>query len=99
MSATQENVPSVRARVPDPVPLRSVLRNEVKYGLRYLVRDPLSEKHVQTLLAQEHMPQERRDAITRQLLLETVRAAIRRIPRYRGVKATDLDPGNVREVL
>lgn len=88
------------ASVRDQVPLRSVLRNEVKYGLRYLLRDTLhSERRVQTLLAQERLSQERRDAITNQLLLETVRTAIRRIPRYRGVKAADLHPGNVRQIL
>jgi phenylacetate-CoA ligase len=101
MSATQKKPPSVRAGgVPDPVPLRSVVRNEVKYGLRYLVRDTLqSERRVQMLLAQERLPQERRDAITSQLLLETVRTAVRRIPRYRGIKVADLHAGNVREIL
>src|SRR5690242_8970451 len=100
MSVTQENAPSVRPGVPDRVSLRSALRNEVKYGLRYLMRDTLqSERRVQTLLAQEHLPRDRRDAITSQLLLDTVRAAIRRIPRYRDVKETDLHPGNVRDVL
>ena len=100
MSVTQENAPSVRPGVPDRVSLRSVLRNEVKYGLRYLMRDTLqSERRVQTLLAQERLPRDRRDAITSQLLLDTVRTAIRRIPRYRDVKETDLHPGNVRDVL
>jgi phenylacetate-CoA ligase len=100
MAATQENAPSVRAGVRDHVPLRTALRNEVKYGLRYLVRDTLrSERRVQTLLAQERLPQERREAITSQLLLETVRTAIRRIPGYGRVKEADLHRGNVRDVL
>lgn len=100
MVATQEKAPSVRAGAADQVPLRSVLQNEVKYGLRYLVRDTLqSERRVQTLLAQERLPKERQEAITSRLLLETVRAAIRRIPAYRGIKEADLHPGNVRDVL
>ena len=100
MSATPENASPVRAAVPARTSLRSVLRNEVKYGLRYLVRDTLqAERRVQTLLAKEHLPQERREAITSQLLLETVRTAIRRIPKYQGLKAADLHPGNVRDVL
>jgi phenylacetate-coenzyme A ligase PaaK-like adenylate-forming protein len=100
MSATHESAPSMRAGVPEQVPLRSVLRNELKYGLRYLVRDTLRrERRVQTLLAQERLPHDRLEAITSQLLLDTIQAAIRRIPRYRDVKAGDLHPGNVREAL
>jgi len=73
--------------------------NELKYGLRYLVRDTLqSERRVQTLLAQERLPQERLDAVTNQLLVDTLLAAIRRIPRYRNVKA-DFDASNVRQAL
>jgi phenylacetate-CoA ligase len=73
--------------------------NELKYGLRYLVRDTLqSERRVQTLLAQERFPQERLDAVTNQLLVDTLLAAIRRIPRYRNVKA-DFDASNVRQAL
>jgi len=100
MSAIPENASRVRAAVPEKSSMRAALRQEVKYGLRYLVRDTRqSERRVQTLLAQERLPQERRDAITSELLLETVRSAIRRIPRYRGVKEKDLHPGNVRDVL
>jgi len=100
MSAIPENAPRVKAGVPKQSSLRSGLRKEVKYALRYLVRDTRqSERRVQALLAQERLPQERRDAITSELLLETVRRAIRRIPRYRGVKEADLHPGNVRDVL
>src|SRR6185312_11489981 len=74
-------------------------KNELKYGLRYLVRDTLqSERRVQTLLAQERLPQERLDAVTNQLLVDTLLAAIRRIPRYRNVKA-DFDASNVRQAL
>ena len=75
------------------------MRNEVKYGLRYLVRDTLnSERRVQALLAHERLPRERLEAVTDQLLTDTLRAATRRIPRYHGVKMTP-DPGNVREAL
>jgi phenylacetate-CoA ligase len=100
MSSTQENAPPMTAGVPDQTSLGAVLRHEVKYALRYLMRDTLqSERRVQTLLAQECLPRERREAITSQLLMETVRAAIRRIPGYRGIKEADLHPGNVRDVL
>lgn len=76
-----------------------MLPNEIKYGLRYLVRDTLqSERRVQTLLAHERLPAERLDALTNELLAETVRAAIRRIPRYRAIPA-DFDQTKVREVL
>ena len=72
------------------------MRNEIKYGLRFLVRDTLnSERRVQTLLAHERLPRERLDAITDRLLLDTLRAAVRRIPRYSGLKA-DFEQGNVR---
>jgi phenylacetate-CoA ligase len=75
------------------------MRNEVKYGLRFLVRDTLnSERRVRTLLAHERLPRERLDAVTDRLLTDTLRAATRRIPRYRHVK-TDFDAGNVREAL
>jgi phenylacetate-CoA ligase len=75
------------------------MRNEIKYGLRYLVRDTLnSERRVQALLAHERLQPKRLDAVTDRLLLETVRAAVRRIPRYAGVKA-NFDTGNVRAAL
>ena len=81
------------------IPIRSVLRNEVKYGLRFLVRDTLqSERRIQTLLAHERLPARQQDAVTNQLLTDTLRAAIRRIPRYRAIKA-GFDATKVREVL
>jgi phenylacetate-CoA ligase len=99
MRAQQENAPSLPAAVSERLPVGSIVRNEVKYGLRYLVRDTLqSERRVQTLLAQERLPQDRLDAITNVLLMNTLRAAVRRIPRYRTVKV-DFDAGNVREAL
>jgi phenylacetate-CoA ligase len=99
MRAREENTPSLTVSAPERLSMRSVLRNEVKYGLRYLVRDTLqSERRVQTLLAQERLPQDRLDAITNELLVDTLRAAIRRIPRYRALKM-DFDAGNVRDVL
>jgi phenylacetate-CoA ligase len=76
-----------------------VLRNEVKYGLRFLVRDTLqSERRIQTLLAHERWPKERLDALTDQLLADTLRAAIRRIPRYSHLKA-DFGVDEARQVL
>jgi phenylacetate-CoA ligase len=75
------------------------MRNEMKYGLRYLVRDTLqSERRVQTLLAQERLPPERLEAIANQMLMTTLQAAVRRIPRYRNVKV-DFDVHGVREAL
>ena len=76
-----------------------MLRNEMKYGLRFLVRDTVnSERRIQTLLAQERWPPDRLDAVTNRLLVDTLRAAVRRIPRYRGVKA-NFEGGHVREAL
>jgi phenylacetate-CoA ligase len=75
------------------------MHNEIKYGLRFLVRDTLnSERRVQALLAHERLPREQLDAVTDRLLTDTLRAAMQRIPRYQGVKA-DFDAGNVRETL
>jgi phenylacetate-CoA ligase len=75
------------------------MRNEVKYGLRFLVRDTLSsERRVQALLAHERLPREQLEAVTDRLLTGTLRAATRHIPRYHGVK-TPIDAGNAREVL
>ena len=75
------------------------MRNEVKYGLRFLVRDTLnSERRVRALLAHERLPREQLEAVTDRLLTDTLQAATRRIPRYYGVKTT-IDAGNVREAL
>jgi len=75
------------------------MRNEVKYGLRFLVRDTLnSERRVRALLAHERLPRDKLEAVTDRLLTDTLRAATRHIPRYRGVKTT-IDAGNVRETL
>jgi phenylacetate-CoA ligase len=75
------------------------MRNEVKYGLRFLVRDTLnSERRVQTLLAHERLPRTHLDAVTDGLLTDTLRAAVRRIRRYQGMKA-NFDASNVREAL
>lgn len=75
------------------------MRNEVKYGLRFLVRDTLnSERRVQALFAHERLPRGQLEAVTDRLLTDTLRAATRHIPRYRGVKTTT-DAGSVREAL
>ncbi len=75
------------------------MRNEVKYGLRFLVRDTLnSERRGQALLAHERLPREHLEALTDRLLTDTLRAATRHIPRYHGVKTT-IDAGNAREAL
>ena len=78
---------------------RDCMRNEVKYGLRFLVRDTLnSERRIQTLLSHERLSYERLNAVTDRLLTESVQAAIQHIPRYRGVKI-DFGAGNAREWL
>jgi phenylacetate-CoA ligase len=80
-----------------PAPV--ALRNELKYGLRFLVRDTLRhERRVQALLARERWPRERLDSVSNQLLVDTLKAAVRRIPRYRHLK-TDFNVANVREAL
>lgn len=82
----------------EPAPALA-LRNELKYGLRFLVRDTLSyERRIQTLLAQERLPKERLDAVTNGLLMDTLKAAVRRIPRYRSLEA-DFNVASVREAL
>lgn len=75
------------------------MRNELKYGLRYLVRDTLhSERRVQALLAHERLPGERLDGVTDELLADTLRAAIRRLPRYRDIPA-DFAADGARQAL
>jgi phenylacetate-CoA ligase len=75
------------------------LRNELRYGTRFLARDNLLfERRIRALLAQERLPPEELRSITDRLLVETLKAAVRRIPRYRSVK-TDINTRNVREVL
>lgn len=75
------------------------MRNELKYGLRYLVRDTLnSDRRVQTLLSHERLPRERLDAVTDRLLTESLLAAVRRIPRYRDL-GEKLRAGRVRDIL
>ena len=82
------------------IPWCFTLRNEVKYGFRFLVRDTLhSERRIQALLAHERLPRERLDRVTNELLAETLRAAVRRIPRYRDVKANFDDLNRIRDVL
>ena len=77
----------------------ALMRNELKYGLRYLVRDTLhSERRVQALLAHERLPYDQLDAVTDRLLMDTLRAAARRIPRYRDI-AVDFATDSVRQVL
>ena len=73
------------------------MHNELKYGLRFLVRDTLnSERRVQTLLSHERLSRERLDAITDRLLTETLQAAVRRVPRYRDL-GEKLRTGRVRD--
>jgi phenylacetate-CoA ligase len=99
MRARHENALPAGIAVPAPISMRTVLQNEVKYGLRYLVRDTLqSERRIQTLLAQERLPVERLNAVTNRLLMETLRAAVGSIPRYRDV-TIDFDETNAREAL
>jgi phenylacetate-CoA ligase len=79
--------------------LRNDFRNEVRYGLRYLVRDSaVGERRVRSLLANERLPAEALRAVTDRLLFDTLKAATRQIPRYRSIKV-DFSPANAREVL
>jgi phenylacetate-CoA ligase len=79
--------------------LRNDLRNEVRYGLRFLVREStVGERRVRSLLANERLPPEELRPITDRLLFDTLKAATRQIPRYRSIKV-DFTVDNVREVL
>ncbi|MEJ0037129.1 MAG: hypothetical protein WDO68_13795 [Gammaproteobacteria bacterium] len=79
--------------------LRNDLSNEVRYGLRFLVREStVGERRVRSLLANERLPAEELRAVTDQLLFDTLKAAIRQIPRYRSVKV-DFDAASAREAL
>ncbi len=50
--------------------LRNDLRNEVRYGLRYLVRDSaVGERRVRSLLTNERLPADELRAITDQLIV------------------------------
>jgi phenylacetate-CoA ligase len=99
MHAPEQKIPPFAIDVSPPVHLLNVLRNEVKYGLRHLVRDTLqSESRIQALLAHERSPQDQLDAEVDRLLAATLRAALRRIPRYRSLKV-DFPVDDVRQVL
>ena len=79
--------------------LRNDLRNEVRYGLRFLVREStVGERRIRTLLENERLSPEALRARTDRLLFDTLTAAIRRIPRYQSIKL-DFNVGNVRDVL
>lgn len=79
--------------------LRNDLRNEVRYGLRFLVREStVGERRIRSLLANERLPPHELRPITDQLLFDTLKAATRQIPRYRSIKV-DFNVANVREVL
>lgn len=79
--------------------LRNDLRNELRYGLRFLVRDSaVGERRVRSLLANERLPPDELRAISEQLLFDTLKAAIRQIPRYRSMKV-DFNAAHAREVL
>jgi phenylacetate-coenzyme A ligase PaaK-like adenylate-forming protein len=99
MHAPEQKAPLLAIDAPPLASIRTVLRNEVKYGFRFLVRDTLqSERRIQTLLAHERWPEERLDAEADRLLAATLRAAIHRIPRYRSLNA-DFRVGDARRVL
>lgn len=79
--------------------LRNDLRNEVRYGLRFLVREStVGERRVGSLLANERLPPEELSSITDRLLFDTLKAATRQIPRFRSIKV-DFNAANAREVL
>jgi phenylacetate-CoA ligase len=75
------------------------LRKELHYGLRFLARDNhFCERRIQELLAHERLPPDELRSIANQLLLETLKAAVRRIPRYHSLKI-DFDAASVRDAL
>ena len=78
--------------------LSNSLINELRYGLRFLVRDAAGERRVRWLLDNERSSPEELRARTDRLLFDTLKAAIRRIPRYRSIKL-DFNAANAREVL
>ena len=79
--------------------LRNDLRNEVRYGLRYLVRDGSAhERRVRSLLANERLSPEELRVVTDRLLFDTLKAATRRIPRFRSIRL-DFTAAHAREVL
>jgi len=79
--------------------LRNDLRNEVRYGLRFLVREStVGERRIRSLLANERLAPEELRPITDQLLFDTLKAATRQIPRYRSIRV-DFTAANAREVL
>jgi phenylacetate-coenzyme A ligase PaaK-like adenylate-forming protein len=79
--------------------LRNDLRNEVRYGLRFLVREStVGERRVSSLLANERLPPEELRPITDRLLFDTLKAATRQIPRFRSIKV-DFNAANARDVL
>ena len=79
--------------------LRSDLKNEMRYGLRFLVREStVGERRVSALQSNERLSPEALRARTDRLLFDTLTAAIRQIPRYRSIKP-DFTVANVREVL
>src|SRR5262245_9701972 len=75
------------------------LRNEVRYGLRYLVRErTVGERRIRTLLANEWLPSGELRSRTDRLLFDTLKAATRQIPRYRSIRV-DFNVRNVRKAL
>jgi phenylacetate-CoA ligase len=79
--------------------LRNGLRNEVRYGLRFLVREStVGERRIRTLLENERLPPEALRARADRLLFDTLKAATRQIPRYRSIRV-DFNAANAREVL
>ncbi|MDB6090921.1 MAG: phenylacetate--CoA ligase family protein [Gammaproteobacteria bacterium] len=99
MGVRQLETTLTEAAAPARISGSAALRNELKYGLRFLVRHTLHyERRIRALLAQERWPRERLDSAADGLLLDTLQAAVRRIPRYHSLKA-HLSVGNVREAL
>jgi phenylacetate-CoA ligase len=79
--------------------LRNGLRNEVRYGFRFLVRESaVGQGRIRSLLGNERLPVEELRAVTDRLLFDTLKAAIKQIPRYRSLPL-DFSAANVHEVL
>jgi phenylacetate-CoA ligase len=102
VSANRRNAGAIRgaARAAPRKPLSPLaVRHELHYGLRFLLRDKLfGESRIRTLLGHERLPESELRSICDRLLLQTLTAAVRRIPRYRSIKL-DFDAAGAREAL
>jgi phenylacetate-CoA ligase len=78
---------------------RNSLGNELRYGLRFLVREStVGEGRIRALLENERLPADELRARTDRLLFDTLTAAVRQIPRYQSIRL-DFSSADARNVL